>query len=125
MPHDQPWQFPDMRIGDTIEIARFPEDFGKARTGVVTETFKQTVNASSIMTGGLKPYLALHHTDDPKLPDNPGWLKEPHSGVFRVSRATQQPRDNAAAIARLEELIIDLSKRVAVPEKPKKPTSDK
>lgn len=111
---DQPWEFPKLNIGDTIIWATNPDDLKPDSNGLMpracsataVNVYERTVDAQCNHTRGGQTFRwALHHADDPLLLENPDWLKEKQSGVFRVAACTQLPKDNAAAIARLEDLI--------------------
>ena len=125
MLENEGWECPTVNKGDAVEVSSNPESMAGSCPGTVTQVFLDpktntvtAINVLVIRNGGHKYLRAVHHIDDPALQDNPHWLKEPETGVFRVAQSTQLLRDNAATIAYLKGAVNKLVKRVDELESP-------
>lgn len=108
---------PELKPGDGIIVSDsldIPED--KWNTAVATEVFADqgTCNATVFLPRGTRLRWALHYRDDPRLTTHPHWLPpdEPDSGVWQLSRDTRLLRKNQQTLARVEELLVELSQEV-------------
>lgn len=129
-PPPNPSGAPSLLPGDEIIVSKsldVPEKLWNS--AIVTQVFPDqgSCNVVVFMDGGIRSRTAVHYRDDPRLPTNLQWLPpdEPDSGVWQLSRKERMIRDNQKTLARVQELLVQLTDKVDATEKATAKLADK
>ena len=110
-----------VKLGDSIMIGKFPGD-RELIPGQVSVIGDNGIKAVGILPGARMSWDCLYHVNDPECESRPGMFKEDDTGVFDLSPAEYDRRAIARKQVEQDEILIDLTLRIAALESKPKPT---